>query len=89
MHVMFIFCSDVMCGQLLCAPTSNLVNFATLSLLTVIAAVGGSVCNSTVIDAGTQLQSPAMVPNGAQCGLNKVTFVGIDLVQVTASRYLN
>jgi hypothetical protein len=69
-----------MCGLLLCSPTGDLVNFDLLALMTVRASVGGNVCNSTIIDAGTQLQSPAMVPNGAQCGSNQVTVLYVNLV---------
>jgi len=65
--------SDVMCGQLLCWPTNTLVGFAsTVMLVTGTAYIGSSRCNSVVLDVGTQIQSPGLVPNGAKCGDGKV-----------------
>ena len=64
--------SDVLCGQLLCAPTGRLVNFEYSLPFTKKASVGPYQCNSVIIDVGTQQQSPGFVLNGAPCGVGKV-----------------
>jgi hypothetical protein len=74
---MIAMCSDVLCGQIFCNPAKELVNFALLELASVSASTAGYLCNSTLIDAGVQQQSPDMVPNGAQCGVNKVTATAV------------
>ena len=64
-----------MCGALQCdSNTASLVRFTNFIMQTN-KNVGGFQCKGSLLDYGSRVENPGMVPSGASCGPGKVIII--------------